>query len=134
MKNSRSAQLDRTGESFATHRFDLMNCGPVAIGGHDLGTDLYVQLRDDASNDLGLLMGVQVKLGTSWFRSPGELKDRAGWWFRERDDKHVEYWTTHLIPHILVLVREDGLTAVWNYLSNDTIESTGKGIKVIRFR
>jgi len=45
--------------------------GPVALNvQHDLGTDLFVQARDDRGFDRGLPVGVQVKAGSSCFEQP----------------------------------------------------------------
>ncbi len=130
MKQSPSAQLGQIGEGFVSLFFNVIGWGPATIGGHDLGTDLFVQLRDEAMNDLGLVIGIQVKAGNSWFNSPATEGGIAGWWFKEPNHKHAEYWIGHQNPHILVMVNEDRSTTAWVNLSSETIKKTGKGIKV----
>jgi hypothetical protein len=53
-----------------------------------------------------MLVGAQVKTGPKYFRSPKKQKGEVvGWWFKEEDDSHFEYWCDHAIPHIVVLHR-----------------------------
>lgn len=125
-----AVQLGEYGEDQAAAFFSGVGWGPLKTNKHDLGTDLFVQLRNDDLTDLRMLLGAQVKTGDSWFAEPGALDHRDGWWFRESDKKHAEYWTNHHVPHILVLQSTDMSTRVWAVLDSQTIVDTGAGIKV----
>lgn len=130
MQQPPTVQLGEYGEDQAVAFFSGIGWGPLKTGKHDLGTDLFVQLRADDLTDLRMLLGAQVKTGQSFFAEPGTLNGRDGWWFRESDKKHAEYWLNHHVPHILVLQTDDMTTRVWTVLDSRTISDTGVGIKV----
>lgn len=100
---------------------------------HDLGTDLWVAARDARRFDLGSLLGVQVKSGDSQFDSA--VRDSAGqvegWWYRESDGDHIDYWLNHQVPHIIVLHHLDTGQSNWVHVTPDRIVSTGKGYKIL---
>ena len=129
MKQPETIQKGEIGEAFGSLFFNKLGWGPVPTGRHDVGTDLFVQMRGPDLTDLGLLLGVQVKYGDSWFKD-GEEDGQAGWYLTEGADNHGDYWRDHHAPHILILVSKDMQTAVWAYLDGSTIQSTGVGIKV----
>lgn len=134
MRQPASKQIGKAGQTAAMLLFEQFGWGPVESGDHDLGTDLFVQLRDETGADLGLVLGVQVKTGDSWFSQSVTVDGRSGWWYRETRRKnkptHKQYWLSHVVPHILLLQSEDLLRRVWVPLSRSTIEDTGKGIRV----
>ncbi|GAD83422.1 DUF4365 domain-containing protein [Nocardia asteroides] len=129
-RQPKTVQLGEIGESFCTLFFNQLGWGPVPTGRHDVGTDLFVQMRGHDLTDLGLMLGVQAKHGDSFFSRPGHVDGRRGWWFTEGADHHGEYWTDHHVPHIVILISDDTTTAVWAYLDTEHIQSTGVGIKV----
>ncbi|MBK8295143.1 MAG: DUF4365 domain-containing protein [Solirubrobacterales bacterium] len=100
---------------------------------HDIGTDLVVWVRDARLFDLGLVVGVQVKGGESYFRSPKKSDDGTveGWWYAEGDRSHFDAWASSSVPHLLVLHDLDTKTSYWAHITSDTIVSTGKGAKVL---
>lgn len=134
MRQPKAKQVGAKGETAAKLLFEEMGCGPVGAGEHDLGTDLFVQLRDATGADLGLLLGVQVKTGDSFFKRRATVGGRTGWWYAETPTKkrptHKGYWLNHVVPHILLLQTEDFSRRAWVPLSSETIEDTGKGIRV----
>jgi len=130
MRLSRADQIGEAGQAAVISFFNDLGWGPLPTGKHDLGTDAFVQVRADDLLDLGMMLGVQVKTGDSWFGRPAEVEGQAGWWFAEDSDKHRSYWTDHHIPHLLVLQDESRTRRHWVRLDRTTIESTGKGIKV----
>ncbi|MFF0911849.1 DUF4365 domain-containing protein [Microbacterium enclense] len=130
MKQSQEAQLGEYGEDCAVVFFTGIGWGPLRTNKQDLGTDLFVQLRTDDLTDLRMLLGVQVKTGPSWFKEPGRVGGRDGWWYRETDKRHAEYWANHHVPHILVLQSADMATRSWVALDQTTIQDTGLGMKV----
>lgn len=129
MRQPARDQLGEAGQSAVALFFNDLGWGPLPTGKHDLGTDLFVQLREDDLTDLGMLLGVQVKTGDSWFNEPAVVDGRKGWWFRDTDHRHEGYWVNHHIPHILVMQDEARNRRVWAQLSRESIESTGVGIR-----
>ena len=130
MQQSHADQIGEAGQSALITFFNDLGWGPLPTNKHDLGTDLFVQIRGDDLTDLGMMLGVQVKTGNTWFRRETTLDDRPGWWFSESTDKHRSYWADHNIPHILVIQDELRVRRHWVRLDRTTIESTGSGIKV----
>ena len=106
MQQSHADQIGEAGQSALITFFNDLGWGPLPTNKHDLGTDLFVQIRGDDLTDLGMMLGVQVKTGNTWFRRETTLDDRPGWWFSESTDKHRSYWADHNIPHILVIQDE----------------------------
>ncbi len=103
-------------------------------GQHDLGTDIFVQVRDRRRYDLGLVVGVQVKAGSSYFGTPALRDDEKppdGWWYAERDLRHFEYWTSHQLPHLLVLYNDAEETAYWVHVTAEAVRRTGRGAKIL---
>lgn len=130
MQQPENRQKGTNGEAAVGVFFGDLGWGPIHTGNHDLGTDLYVQIRDDERRELLQMIGVQVKTGDSELASRGVVDGEPGWWFAESDQKHANYWRNHPIPHIIVLQNTSRSTQVWNFLNNSTILNTGKGFKV----
>lgn len=77
--------------------FEDLGWGPVENTQHDLGVDLFLQVRDERRFDRLVLMTAQVKAGASYFSSPqhdatGEV---TGWWYAESDARHFDDWVQH---------------------------------------
>jgi len=130
MRQPKTDQLGETGQVAVVLFFDDLGWGPLPTNKHDLGTDLFVQVRRDDLTELGMLLGVQVKTGDSSFNEPTQVGGHAGWWFRETHQRHGDYWSNHHIPHILVIQDEARERRFWVRLDRTTIESTGVGIRV----
>jgi hypothetical protein len=137
MQQSNQDQLGEAGQTAIVLFFNDLGWGPLTTGKHDLGTDIFVQVREEVQTeearslvDLGMLLGVQVKTGDSWFGEPTTKDGRAGWWFRESDHRHEDYWANHHVPHILIMQNEARDVQVWAKLDRASIESTGAGIRV----
>jgi hypothetical protein len=132
MRASQQEQSGDIGQSEASANFARLKWGPVANPYHDLGTDLFLQVRDERGFDLGLLVGAQVKSGPTAFEEPqsdaeGELE---GWWFRDSDRRHIDAWLRHSVPHLIVLHDLDKRTSYWAQVTAETVVSTGIGAKV----
>ena len=130
MRQPANDQLGEIGENAVELFFNNLGWGPLRTHKHDLGTDVFVQIRNEDLVDLRMMLGVQVKTGASWFSEPAVRDGQSGWWFREGDKRHADYWSNHHIPHILVLQTGDMATRVWTVLDRSTIEDTGAGIRV----
>lgn len=132
MKASRQERTGGIGVSDAMSNFQRIGWGPVPNYLHDLGTDLLVQARDAWRNDRGLIVGVQVKGGPSYFtercHDNGTL---TGWWYTEPDADHFDDWVQHGLPHILVLQDIDTRVSYWVHVTATAVQSTGKGYKIL---
>jgi len=132
LRASRAERTGAVGVSDVQGNLQRIGWGPVENPNHDLGTDLFVQIRDERRFDLGTLIGVQVKSGPSWFEQPtyDQNGDIDGWWFYEETPRHFEYWTEHSLPHILALNDEVTRTTYWAQVTAEALVPTGQGAKV----
>ncbi|WP_326724696.1 DUF4365 domain-containing protein [Streptomyces sp. NBC_00243] len=134
MRGSPQEQTGAIGANEVSGNFERINWGPVPNSMHDLGTDLLVQARDSRLFDRGLIVGVQVKGGPSWFGEPEvdpNNGDVIGWWYRDKDVDHFEDWVSHDLPHLLVLHDLETRVSYWVHVTGDIVASTGKGAKVL---
>ena len=98
----------------------------------DVGTDLYVQVFDERRHALRLVLGVQVRSGPSQFDSPvrGDDSEPIGWWCSDSRD-HFDYWSTHALPHLIVLRDLENRVSYWAHVTPDAIKSAGEGAKIL---
>lgn len=89
----------------------------------DMGIDAHVELVEDG-NPTGKLMGLQIKTGRGNFHETKNAYVYYG------DDVHLDYWTNHSLPVILVGHIPDTNETLWIEVSENTIEPTKKGWKV----
>ena len=113
--------------------FEDLGWGPVFNDRHDWGIDLFVQARDARLHDRGVVIGVQVRSGRSRFREPkrGHGGEPVGWWHRDRNRRHFDYWTTHGLPILLVLHHRSLDVSYWVHVTEKEVVSTGKGAKIL---
>ncbi|MCP4308719.1 MAG: DUF4365 domain-containing protein [bacterium] len=133
MRASEQEQTGGAGVSEVCAKFERIGWGPVQNQAHDLGTDLLVQAGDRRRFDRGLIVGVQVKAGESWF-SATKRDDHGriiGWWYYEPDAEHFDDWVTHGLPHLIVLHDLDANTSYWAHVAADRVIGTGKGCKIL---
>jgi hypothetical protein len=131
MRASRQEQTGGIGQNEVAANFERLGWGPVPNPYHDVGTDLFLQVRDERGVDLGLIVGAQVKSGPSAFDEPRREGDElAGWWFRDSDRRHIDAWLRHSVPHLIVLHDLDTRKSYWAQISDETVEDTGVGAKV----
>jgi hypothetical protein len=81
----------------------------------DYGIDAHVEVVDSRSV-LGLLLALQIKGGSRYFRSPSP----DGWWFRARKGQ-FRYWLGHTIPVVIVLVDVGNRVGYWQLVSESTV-------------
>ena len=134
MQQPSRVQRGDIGETAAELFFKELQWGPLPTGVQDLGTDLFIQLRDKSGVDLRLMLGAQIKTGDSWFENPGNVGGQDGWWYKEPNKAHADYWINHHVPHILVLQSEDRTRRIWALLNKDTVIDTGAGFQGLRTR
>ena len=133
MRASHQEQTGAAGVNRAAADFEDIGWGPIVNTLHDLGTDLFLQVRDQALDDIGVMVGAQVKAGDTYFRDAelaanGEL---TGWWFRT-DRKHIEAWLAHSVPHLIVLRRQaSDSPSYWAHVTDDAVTFTESGAKIL---
>lgn len=113
--------------------FIALGWGVTSASEFDVGTDLFLLARDNRLFDLGLLIGAQVKTGESWFaeQERDESGSLIGWWFRDSNREHINYWLTHSLPHLVVLHDPRIDASYWVHVTPEAVLSTGKGAKVL---
>lgn len=134
MRASNRGKTGAIGETAVTLQFEQLGWGVAPNPTqHDLGTDLWLQARDDRGFDLGAVVGAQVKSGDSWFGSPSwdDSGQLVGWWFADTDGRHIKYWTSHRVPHLLVFHRPETGVSYWVHVTTDRTVSTGRGVKIL---
>ena len=122
--------IGTAGASDVSANFERIGWAPVPNAYHDLGTDLLIAARDHRRFDVGLVVGVQVKAGPSWFSNPGELAGEKGWWFYEESTDHFDYWVTHGLPHILVLHNLVTRISNWVHVTAEACFPSPLGCKI----
>ncbi len=132
----RAAKTEQTGgigSNEVSANFERIGWGPVPNRDHDLGTDLLVAARDERLFDRGLIVGVQVKAGPSYFKEEQRAADGelTGWWYYERDARHFDDWVMHGLPHLLVLHDLESRRSYWVHVTTTSVTSTGLGAKVL---
>lgn len=132
MRASPQEQAGGTGASEVSAAFERLGWGVAENARHDLGTDLFVMARDQRLFDLGLIVGVQVKAGPSYFREPDHDSSGSllGWWFRDNDRSHIDAWLSHGLPHVLVLHDLQTRLSYWVHITQEVVVATGQGAKV----
>jgi len=90
----------------------------------DYGIDAQVEIVD-RNGPTGALIGIQIKSGSSYFDEETE----GAYVFRS-NDTHIRYWLGHALPVILVLYDPRKNTLYWEVVSEDTIQSTGRGWRI----
>lgn len=133
MRATPQQQKAGAGVSEVSSAFERIGWGVAENARHDLGTDLWTMARDDRLFDLGLLVGVQVKAGPSYFNEP--VRDAAGettgWWFRDNDREHIDSWLSYTVPHVVVLHDLATRVSYWQHVTAATVVSTGQGAKIL---
>jgi uncharacterized protein DUF4365 len=81
----------------------------------DYGIDAHAEVVDKEMVR-GRLLALQVKSGLSWFAEPGP----GGWWFR-LDANHVQYWTNHSLPVVVVLYQPMTRQCHWQLVNRNTL-------------
>ena len=87
----------------------------------DYGIDAQAEVVD-GEDVHGRLLALQIKSGTSWFKDTGP----GGWWFRP-DREHVQYWTNHSLPVVVVLYHPKTKRCYWQLVNRETLVKTLAG-------
>ncbi|WP_227982723.1 DUF4365 domain-containing protein [Nocardia spumae] len=138
MRASEQERIGSTGQSAVERQFKSLGWGVTDNAYHDLGTDLWLMVRDDRRFDLGLLIGAQVKTSenssrtSKYFKEPirsSETGEVTGWVFRESRD-HFHYWLNHSVVHLVVLHDLETGTSYWAHVTTDAVEWTERAGKL----
>lgn len=137
MRDSKTNQVGESGVNSVMSQFQDIGWGPVVNKSHDLGTDIFVQVRERLF-DIGVVIGVQVKTTDApasehgyLSRPEGDPQSPDGWWYAESTKDHFDYWTTHALPHILVVRDHETGISYWVHMTSDRVQDTGKGAKIL---
>ncbi|CNE48023.1 Uncharacterised protein [Mycobacterium tuberculosis] len=87
----------------------------------DYGIDAQAEVVDGEAVR-GRLLALQIKSGMSWFKEAGP----GGWWFRP-DQAHVQYWTNHSLPVVVVLYHPETKRCHWQLVNRETLVRTSTG-------
>ena len=91
----------------------------------DFGIDAHIEVCD-GNEPTGRIIAAQIKSGDSYFSEENE----RGWVFRG-ESRHLNYWTSHSLPVILILCQPESRKAWWVPIQSSLFESTGVGWKII---
>ncbi|MEU8061788.1 DUF4365 domain-containing protein [Microbispora bryophytorum] len=87
----------------------------------DYGIDALIEIVD-GHRVVPKLLALQIKGGESWFREPTP----SGWWYRP-NASHVQYWTDHSLPVVIVLYDEQTKIAYWQLVNRKTLARSSRG-------
>ena len=90
----------------------------------DYGIDAHIEQMNDGK-PTGRLLAAQIKCGHSWFKET----DKNGYVYRG-DLKHLNYWSSHSLPVIIVLFDQDKNQAFWVPVENSRIKKQSSGWKI----
>lgn len=137
MRDSKTNQVGESGVNSVMSQFQDLGWGPVVNKSHDLGTDIFVQVRERLF-DIGVVIGVQVKTTDDpesehgyLSRLEGDPRSPDGWWYAESTRDHFDYWTTHALPHLLVVRDHESGTSYWVHLTKEKVQNTRRGAKIL---
>jgi hypothetical protein len=91
----------------------------------DFGIDMFVEGADGGEPN-GHMLALQIKSGPSYFQEQNE----DGFVYRG-SPRHLRYWLDHSLPVVLVLHNPDEDRAYWVAVTDDAVELTEKGWKII---
>jgi Domain of unknown function (DUF4365) len=96
------------------------------VSSSDIGIDAQIEIIE-SSRSMGLLVAAQIKSGPSYFREP----TGQGFVYREDHRRHLEYWSTHVLPVVVILYEPQVEKAYWQVITDETVEITGVGWKTV---
>ena len=139
MRAGKTEVIGTPGQSAVKAQFEKLRWGANPNDDHDLGTDLWLQPRDERRFDLNSIAGAQVKTSetkgpNTYFKSPEKDADGnvLGWWYYESaDNDHFDYWTRHTAPHFLILHDLGTGESYWVHVTSDRLEAAGAGKRIL---
>lgn len=82
----------------------------------DYGIDAHAEVCEEVKGPTGRLFALQIKSGESYFRS--NTSDGIKFKF---DSDHLEYWTQHSLPVVVVLYNTKSRIAYWQSVKDNAI-------------
>lgn len=125
MKVQRKSILESQGVALARGAFSAVGFLFREQTVQDYGIDAHVEVVE-SGDATGRLLALQIKSGSSYFE-----EEEDGNPVYRVDDDHIQYWLKHSLPVIVVLCDPVQDRVLWQVVSNDAIQSTGKGWKLI---
>jgi hypothetical protein len=125
MKAKKTGRVERQGVAIAMDAFARIDFAFREQGNDDYGIDAHAELID-REKATGQLLGIQIKTGPSYL---SEQTDE-GYVFRT-DNDHIQYWSKHSLPVVIVLCDPDRSVVYWQRISRDTVVETRRGHKVV---
>lgn len=91
----------------------------------DIGVDAQVEVCDKG-HPSGRLLALQIKSGKSWFKK----QSPEGWVYRGTL-KHLDYWTAHSLPVIIILHNPESCKTWWTLVHDQTVKRTRLGWNIL---
>lgn len=85
----------------------------------DYGIDAYLEGRLEGGKPSGVLIGAQIKSGSTPFRKKCE-----GGWLVALEEGNLKYWRSLYIPVILIIVDLDAKVCYWQHVVDDLIDTS----------
>ncbi|AMB40200.1 MULTISPECIES: DUF4365 domain-containing protein [Paenarthrobacter] len=138
MRAGKTEVIGTPGQSAVKGQFEKLRWGANPNPDHDLGTDLWLQPRDERRFELNTVAGARVttsetKGPNTYFGSPESDADGKilGWWYYESAKKdHFDYWTRHTAPHFLILHDLETAESYWVHVTSERLVAAGSGKKI----
>ncbi|MCH7369824.1 DUF4365 domain-containing protein [Aeromonas sp. MR16] len=89
----------------------------------DMGIDAHLERVQEGNPD-GKLLALQIKTG------PSHFKEKENSFTYYGNTTHLDYWTSHSLPVILVAHLPGINKTFWQVITEETVSRTGKGWKV----
>lgn len=87
----------------------------------DFGIDAQAEVVIEEVNPTGQLVAIQIKSGSSYFRTRGE-----DYVFRGKQ-RHLDYWERHCLPVILVMHNPDDGMTLWQRVERHLVTEGANG-------
>ena len=90
----------------------------------DYGVDAHVETIDKDGKPTGKLIAIQIKSGESYFKSKNE------YYTLSISNRHIQYWTNHSLPVIIILVNPQSEEMFWQHINYVSMEKMQKNWKI----
>ncbi len=92
----------------------------------DFGIDGHIEFLDENEEPTGMLLGVQVKSGPSWFKNENDLGVPY-----YANEKHQKYWEHYPVPVLLVLHHTKRKETIWVDARQEFRTGKASGNKIV---